>query len=119
MLESAKAGNREGDMTFELQLGNLIRRKRAEKGWSQAELARRIVDATGHAIKQSDISRIERGDISLPRFERLAAFSLVLDIPVSDLIRAATRHQDIPATSDGHRGAVSVDVFAKDRSTKQ
>jgi transcriptional regulator with XRE-family HTH domain len=63
-------------------LGEAIRLRRAELGLTQEELAERI----GEEVRQSDISRLERGKIGLPRAERLARIAEALDLPMGELL---------------------------------
>jgi transcriptional regulator with XRE-family HTH domain len=57
-------------------LGQAVRRRRQELGLTQEELAERI----GGNMRQSDISRLERGRIDLPRRQRLEAIATALDV---------------------------------------
>ena len=41
-------------------LGEAIKARRLERGWSQEELARRMVDHGDLTFRQSDVSRLER-----------------------------------------------------------
>lgn len=66
-------------------LGNLIRTRRLELGWTQEELAERI----GPGVRQSDVSRLERGKTALPRLERLTQIAAVLGLSVGDLLKQA------------------------------
>lgn len=56
--------------------GRIIRERRIELGLTQEELAERV----GDSVRQSDISRIERGYVSLPRRGRLEALAEALDL---------------------------------------
>lgn len=66
-------------------LGQTIRRRRLELGWTQEELATRTC-AEGDPCHQSDISRIERDRVALPRRARLARISAALDVPLGELL---------------------------------
>jgi len=57
-------------------LGGVVRQRRRELGLTQEELAERI----GGNVRQSDISRLERGGIGLPRRDRLEAIAAALDV---------------------------------------
>lgn len=70
-------------------MGDLIRQKRQELGWTQEELADRV-SVLGDEITQSDISRIERGDVRLPRIERLTAIARALDLNLVDLLMTSS-----------------------------
>jgi len=63
-------------------LGEAIRARRRELGLTQDELAERI----GGHVTQSDISRLERGLIALPRVKRLEAIAAALDLEVGVLL---------------------------------
>ena len=53
-------------MDRSVTLGDAIRARRLELGWTQEELAERI--AVGdETFRQSDVSRLERGKVALPR----------------------------------------------------
>ncbi len=66
-------------------LGGVIRARRKELGWTQEELAERI-SALDEYVRQSDISRIERGEIMLPRRQRLARIASALNLPLGELL---------------------------------
>lgn len=63
-------------------LGRLIRARRREMGLTQEEFA----ELLGEEMRQSEISRLERGHVSQPRPERLQRIAEVLDIPVGELL---------------------------------
>lgn len=63
-------------------LGEAIRLRRLELGMSQEELAERI----GPDVRQSDVSRLERGKILFPRLERLNQIASALGISVGALL---------------------------------
>jgi transcriptional regulator with XRE-family HTH domain len=56
--------------------GQVIRERRIELGFTQEQLAERI----GENVRQSDVSRMERDYISLPRRDRLEALAVALDV---------------------------------------
>lgn len=63
-------------------MGSAIRTRREELGLTQEELAARI----GGGIRQSEISRLERGRVTLPRRARLEAIAAALNLPVGELL---------------------------------
>lgn len=63
-------------------LGTFIRERRRELGLTQEQLADRV----GGRTRQSEISRLERNLIMLPRRERLAALAAALEITPGDLL---------------------------------
>jgi phage repressor protein C with HTH and peptisase S24 domain len=73
------------------QPGEIIRRKREEIGWSQAQLANRV------GISQPAIKKIEAGDSKHSKF--LPKIAQVLGIPLTDLDRTL-RNEPLPPISD-------------------
>jgi len=67
------------------ELGTYIRERRQDLGLSQEQLAERV----GGAYGQSDISRIERGHIELPRLATLVSLATALEVPVGNLLIAS------------------------------
>lgn len=63
-------------------LGQLIRERRMELGLTQEELAERV----GVGVRQSEISRLERNRVTLPRRQRMEEIAQALDIPVGLLL---------------------------------
>ena len=63
---------RQNTQTF----GEVIRRRRVELGMTQEELAERV----GESVRQSDISRMERDYVTLPRRDRLEALAAALEV---------------------------------------
>ena len=63
-------------------LGALIRERRRDLGLTQEQLAERI----GEGVRQSDISRLERDQMSLPRRDRLQQIAASLDLSIGDLL---------------------------------
>lgn len=63
-------------------LGDAIRLRRLELGMSQEELAERI----GPDVRQSDVSRLERGRILFPRHERLNQIAAALGMSIGALL---------------------------------
>lgn len=66
-------------------LGDVIRRRRLQFGWSQEELAARA-SAGDDDVRQSDISRLELGKVGLPRRARLQRIAAALEMPLSELL---------------------------------
>jgi transcriptional regulator with XRE-family HTH domain len=76
-----------GSMTF----GQVIRQRRMELGLTQEELAERV----GENIRQSEISRLERDYIMLPRRSRLEAIARALEVsPIYLLMRSGWMEED-------------------------
>lgn len=67
------------------QLGDVIRERRLELGWSQELLAERA-SGSGDEVRQSDISRLERGRVGLPRRARMERIAGALGLPVGELL---------------------------------
>lgn len=65
-----------------MTLGQVIRDRRRDLGWTQEELGARI----GHGVAQSEISRLERDKIMLPRRERLERIASALELPLGTLL---------------------------------
>jgi transcriptional regulator with XRE-family HTH domain len=60
-----------------------VRQLRAEAGWSQAELGRRLALA-GHGLRQSRIAAVERaGSVSIDQAD---AFAVVFSVPLEVLL---------------------------------
>ncbi len=70
------------EMTESRSLGEAIRLRRLELGISQEELAERI----GPDVRQSDVSRLERGKILFPRLERLHQIAAALGLSIGTLL---------------------------------
>lgn len=69
-------------MSESRSLGDAIRLRRLELGMSQEELAERI----GADVRQSDVSRLERGKILFPRLDRLHQISAALGMSIGALL---------------------------------
>jgi transcriptional regulator with XRE-family HTH domain len=67
-----KSRDESGSMTF----GQAIRHRRVELGLTQEELAERV----GENVRQSEISRLERDYVALPRRSRLEALARALEV---------------------------------------
>ena len=63
-------------------LGEAIRTRRQELGWSQEELAERI----GDGVRQADVSRLERGRVVLPRRQRMERIAAALGLSLGELL---------------------------------
>lgn len=63
-------------------LGQLIRERRMDLNLTQEELAERI----GDGVRQSEISRLERNRVSLPRRQRMEEIAAALEIPIGILL---------------------------------
>jgi transcriptional regulator with XRE-family HTH domain len=72
-------------MELRLNLAAAIRKRRAELGLSQTQLAERI----GPEMQQTDISRLERGLVSLPRPEFVKQLATALETTVLELFNFA------------------------------
>jgi len=66
-------------------IGNYVRERRQDLGLSQEQLAERV----GGTYGQSDISRIERGHIELPRLATMVSLAASLEVPVGNLLIAS------------------------------
>lgn len=66
-------------------LGETIRRRRIELGWSQEHLAAQA-SGGGDEVRQSDISRLECGRVGLPRRARLQRIAAALGLTPGDLL---------------------------------
>jgi len=69
-------------------LGVTIRARRIELGWTQEELAERISTDEVY-VRQSEISRIESGRVTLPRRQRLELLAAALDLPLGELLASS------------------------------
>lgn len=67
-------------------LAETIRARRRELGWTQEELADRVAAAGEVRFRQSDVSRLERGRVALPRGDRLERIAAVLGLSVGELL---------------------------------
>jgi transcriptional regulator with XRE-family HTH domain len=70
-------------------LGSAIRARRAKLGLTQEELADRMAALGDENIRQSDISRIESGQVQLPRYERLVCLAQALEMTLAELFTLA------------------------------
>ena len=89
------------------EMGTFIRERRQHLGLSQEELANRV----GGAYSQSDISRLERGHIGLPRLSTIVRLATSLEVSIGDLLIAGgwfddthlTRVHDLSGGSEAGR----------------
>jgi len=63
-------------------LGQAIRQRRVELGMTQEQLAVLI----GEGVRQSEVSRLERDRIMLPRRERMEHIAAALDLKIGELL---------------------------------
>jgi transcriptional regulator with XRE-family HTH domain len=67
-------------------LGKVVHARRLRLGWTQEELAARIADLGGETFRQSDVSRLERDRVTLPRRARLEHVAAALGLPIGELL---------------------------------
>jgi hypothetical protein len=67
-------------------LGTVIKARRHQLGWNQAQLAERVAAHGDWTFRQSDVSRLERGQVRLPHRERLIHIAAVLELPLGELL---------------------------------
>lgn len=67
-------------------LGTAILQRRTELGLTQAALAERVATCGDWGFRQSDISHLERGIVTLPQFTRMRSLAAALDLPVGELL---------------------------------
>lgn len=67
-------------------LGTAILQRRMELGLTQAALAERVATCGDWGFRQSDISRLERGIVTLPHFTRMRSLAAALEVPVGELL---------------------------------
>ena len=67
-------------------LGTAILQRRMELGLTQAALAERVATCGDWGFRQSDISRLERGIVTLPHFTRMRSLATALELPVGELL---------------------------------
>jgi transcriptional regulator with XRE-family HTH domain len=67
-------------------LGSAIRERRRELGWTQEDLATRMVEHGDTAFRQSDVSRLELGKVELPHRGRLCHLAAVLELSLGQLL---------------------------------
>ena len=103
---------------MENPIGMFVRQRRQDLGLSQEQLA----ELVGGSYGQSDISRIERGHIELPRMDTLVRLASALKVPVGDLLIASGWFEDAhfvsgtpvgPTAQEGALGDVLAHVEAE------
>lgn len=72
-----------------MTVGELVRTRRIEKGWTQTELAQ----ASG--LRQTYISQVEKGEIAMPRDHNLDALGAALGLTKPDFYRAAGMVEEV------------------------
>ena len=90
-------------------IGHFVRERRQDLGLSQEQVAERM----GGSYGQSDISRIERGHIELPRVGTLIRLGSALDVPVGDLLIASGWFEDAHFFGDAFGADSGDDVLAE------
>jgi transcriptional regulator with XRE-family HTH domain len=99
-------------------LGDAIKARRLELGWAQIELARRVAASGDPTFRQSDVSRLERGNVMLPHRGRLERIATVLGVPLGELLARSgwagwlAAEPPSPAAGNPDR-AVAGDVLAE------
>lgn len=86
-------------------LGHLIKTKREEMGWSQADLADAVSKIGSKKISQTTISAIERGKTREPEGDTLKAIAQVLGVKASSLRQLASGALDADEASNLTRSA--------------
>jgi transcriptional regulator with XRE-family HTH domain len=91
-----------------MTIGQKIRAKRMEKGWSQRDLAAKM-----HYSDHSTIGKIETGKVDIPQ-SRIVQFSEVLDVSIAYLMGWEEEQKEKP-TDDGElsEGKQALIDFAK------
>jgi transcriptional regulator with XRE-family HTH domain len=69
-------------------LGDLIRLRRLQLGWTQEDLVDKVIERGGQ-LRQADVSRLESGKVALPRRERLEMLAGALDLSIQDLLASS------------------------------
>jgi transcriptional regulator with XRE-family HTH domain len=59
-----------------------VRERRQDLGLTQEQLGERV----GEGVRQSEISRLEKGTVSLPHPNRLVSLARALEVPLGDLL---------------------------------
>lgn len=67
-------------------LGTAILQRRMELGLTQTALAERVATCGDWGFRQSDISRLERGIVTLPHYPRMRSLAAALEVPVGELL---------------------------------
>ncbi len=66
-------------------LGNFIRERRMDLGLTQEALAERI----GPTVRQAEISRLERGQVTMPHRKRMEQIAAALDVSLGTLLHCS------------------------------
>ncbi len=90
-------------------LGDIIARKRQQKGISQRELA------TAVKVSNSTIARLERNEITLPGSELLRALARVLELDYNYLLAQTQQIDDEPEIRMIQRAAHNMSQEDKER----
>jgi transcriptional regulator with XRE-family HTH domain len=91
-------------------IGSFVRERRQDLGLTQEQLAERV----GGSYGQSDISRIERGHIELPRIGTLVKLAESLEVPVGDLLIASGWFEDAHFVTDSSAATSAQDNVLED-----
>jgi transcriptional regulator with XRE-family HTH domain len=81
----------------------VIKARRQELGLTQEDLALRVCNL-GDELRQSDISRMEHGKITLPRYQRMSRLAAALELSLGDLLGRAGWGGAQSANWDGGAG---------------
>jgi transcriptional regulator with XRE-family HTH domain len=106
-------------------LGEAIKARRLELGWSQEELARRMINHGDLTFRQSDVSRLERGKVALPHRDRLEHMAAVLGLSLGELLARSgwsgwcdrSVEAIVPADASGPGDLPIVVMETRDRGT--
>ena len=66
-------------------LGTFIRERRFDLGLTQEQLAERV----GPTVRQAEISRLERGQVVMPRRQKMEHIAAALDVTLGDLLHSS------------------------------
>lgn len=104
-------------------IGEAVRIRRAQLEFTQEDLADKMAELGDANIRQSDISRIENGQVQLPRFERLHYLAVALDMSVADLLveagLATDEMLDPDVLADEHDAPAGWPVTEADRDLQR
>ena len=96
-------------------LGDVIRSRRLALQLTQEELAERI----GDGVRQAEVSRLERGRVTLPRRRRLERIAAALDLSLGELLAhagwAGTDSAFRPAIGDADRQPPTSEEFVEQK----
>ena len=88
-------------------LGTLVKKARAEKGWTQAQLAAKI-----KGMSASDIGKIERGE-KIPDTEQIRTLAKTLGVTQTSLLNAAKGKASGAKTSSAKTGSAKTSSAKK------